>query len=504
MKRVIQEGVMPENSSSFLNHLSVYLIGVILINAAGFVLLPVYTRYLPTSEFGILEIINRCIEVSNIIFVAGLGITSLSFYCSEKEQERKDSVISTAIIALLVFSLTGASIFQVLARTLNDYFFSSREHLLLFRMASIILFAEMLSIVPMAYIRAQMKSKLFVLISTIRFVSIICINIFFVVILKMRIEGVILGNMIGSIVFATILLAYTIPRTGMKFDMPLFKKMLAFGLPFIPGGIFLFILNNGDRFFIQNMLDSSTLGIYSLGYKIGTLVMVFILGPFLKIWGPYMFKLDKDCEDRKSFGKYFLYLILAYCMAALPLAMFSKEIVRLLSGESYWEGYRVVPYVLVAYLFWATSTFFDSGFYIMRKTFYKPFIMGMATALAIALYWVMIPKYGLLGGAYATLMCFTAFSLMTYAVSKRIYPLKYPLGKFGCILSLGVAIYVLGDLMPEENGLLNLGLRTILVLLYPVIIVMTGIIDGEVMNEIKIYLGLIRRSVFTERAAENE
>ncbi len=485
------------SSDNIVKHFIVYGFGVILINSASYFLIPIYTRYLLTSEFGILEILNRCIEISNIIFAAGLGITSLSFYSGEKEPSKKNTVISTAILSLFVFSLIGAILFLTLAPGLNSYFFGSHKYLLLFRMASIILLAEMLSIVPMAYLQARMKSKLYVAISVLRFTSIVGLNIITVIFLSMRIKGVVLANLIGSAFFALILLTYTLSKTGLRFDINLFKKMLSFGLPFIPGGLFLFVLNNGDRFFIQTMLDSSILGIYSLGYKIGTLVMIFVLGPFLKVWGPYLFELDRDSEAHKSFSKFFLYLTLAYCIAALALAVFSKEILRLLSDKSYWEGYKVVPYILVAYLFWAMAAFFDSGFYITRKTFYKPFIMGTATILIFILYWILIPTYGLLGGAYATVLGFGAFSLMTFFVSNRIYPVRYPLGKTAYILGLGIAIYVLSNLISEETLVTTLILKAFLVGIYPVLIIVTGVLEDKDINSAKAYLSKIGKKYST-------
>lgn len=477
---------------SFINHYIVYLFGVFLINAAGYLLIPIYTRYLPTSEFGILEIINRSIEIVNIIFMAGMGITSLSFYSSEEGDERKNTVISTAILSLAVFSFAGFCLLLIITKPINIYLFNNTDNMILFRFASITMVAEILSSVPFAYIRARMKSKLFVILSVVRFLSIILLNITLVVVLQMRITGVVLGNMIGSIIFVLFLLVYTLRRTGLSFDRTIFKKMLSFGLPFVPGGLFLFILNNGDRFFIQNMLDSSVLGIYSLGYKIGTLVMTFVLGPFLRVWGPYMFKLDKESKDRESFGRFFIYITTAYCFASVVLSIFAEEIIKILADRSYIESHKVVPYILAAYLFWSAAAFFDSGFYITRKTKYKLFIMGAATVLSIALYWILIPLYGLLGGAYATVICFGFFSALTYVISNKIYPVRYPIGRFAYALGLAGVIYAASTFIPNTNEYLKITMKLILVISYPLIIITTGVFNSEELNNLKIYLKSIK------------
>jgi O-antigen/teichoic acid export membrane protein len=84
-------------------------------------------------------------------------------------------------------------------------------------------------------------------------------------------------------------------------------------------------------------MDSSTVGVYSLGYKLGTVVATFILGPFLKVWTPYMFELDRNPNKESAFGKPFLYLASAYCMVALALALFSQEIVYFFQTEGFGE-----------------------------------------------------------------------------------------------------------------------------------------------------------------------
>lgn len=475
--------------NTITKHFIVYLIGVFLINSVGFFLIPIYTKYLSTSEFGILEIVNRSLEIANIIFAAGLGITSLSFYSSEQDQSKKNAAISTAILMIGIFSLLGMIIFQALAIPLSTYFFGTSQFDFLFRLVGVIIVVELLSIVPLAYLQACMNSTLYVTISVCRFVIIIGFNILFVAVLNLKLNGVIAANIIGYSIFTIFLLIYTLRKTGIYFDKHIFNKMISFAIPFVPGGLFFFVLNNGDRFFIQKFLGSSTVGVYSLSYKISTIAMVFVLGPFLKIWGPYMFKL-KEVDDNKLFGNFFLYLIFAYCITSLPLALFSKEILKIVANENYLEGHKIIPFVLVAYLFWSAAAFFDSSFYITRKTFYKPYIMGFATILAFALYWFLIPIYGILGGAYATTICFGAFSLLTYFISSKIFLVAYPLNKALYMIVLGIIIYIFSIVLPENNLIITVLTKATLVVIYPILIVVTGILDYRDLYRLKGLIGL--------------
>ncbi|MBZ5555298.1 MAG: oligosaccharide flippase family protein [Acidobacteriia bacterium] len=480
---------MADNKGHVFRHFVVYGLGIVLMNAAGFLLIPLYARYLSTAEFGILEIIGRCVEISTIIFALWLGMTSLSFYSKETDEDRKNTAISTGLIPLLALSICSVIIFLALARPINHYFFGNDRYLYLFRMAGVIMFAELSSSVPMAYLQARMASGFYIGISLARLLSTLVLTIVAVVVLNMRLKGVILSNMIVGLSFAFILVGYTLYKTGHKFDWPMYKKMLTFGLPFVPGALFLFMLNNGDRFFIQRMLDSSSVGVYSLGYKLGTVGGTFVLGPFIKVWGPYMFKLDRDSEDRNAFGRYFLFLILAYCLVSLPLALFSREIIRIIAAPGYWEAYKIVPWSLVAYLFWTAAIFPDSAFYITGKTIYKPLVMGAAAALIFLLYWLLIPVYGIMGGAYATLICFAVYLGLTWFFAHRIYPVKYPLGKFAYVLGLGIALYLIGITFLAGLSLwLQVVLKCVLALVYPGLIVASRVLDKGDLQTARLYI----------------
>jgi O-antigen/teichoic acid export membrane protein len=473
---------------TLIKHYAVYLLGTVIVNATGFFLIPIYTRYLVADEFGILEVINVSVEISSIMFSAGIGMACLSLYSKEQEVVKKNQIVSTSIIDMLLLAIVGMSVFLVVSSRINKYLFEGDSNLYLFRIAGLLMLCQLSLSVPMAYIKARMDSKLYIFVASSQSIISITINIIMVVFMGMGIKGILVGNLMTNFTFAVFLTSYTLIKTGIHHDMGVSRRLFLFGLPFIPGGLFQFALHSADRYFIQKLIDSSTLGIYSVGYKMGTIVSILVLGPFLRIWGPYMFKLDKETAKDEAFGKYFLYIVTAYCVAALPAALFAREIIQVMAGAEYWSGYEVVPYVLLAYLFWTTAAFFDSGFYITERTIYKPFIMGIAAALIFVLYWKMIPAYGMLGGAYATLICFAVFSLLTYLASNKVYSIRYPLVKFGYILVIGIVIYLIGCNIPYQQSLLGISGRAFLVLCYPLALIAVKAIGRSDLQAVQMYV----------------
>jgi O-antigen/teichoic acid export membrane protein len=479
-----------------VKHIFIYLLGIVLPYFASFLLVPLYARHLTPAEFGLLEIINISVDVAIIIFSAGLGIATLSLYSKEVDVGKKRKVISTALILAVVSSTLGVLFFEVFAPGIHRFFFKSAAHLNLLRAAGLLLLSQNILAVPMAFIQAQINSKLYVTIVSIQSLCIISLNILVIVGFDMRVGGIIFSNILVSSTLGLILIVWVIKRTGISFDTEILRKLLSFGLPFIPSGLCLFILNVGDRFFIQRILDAREVGIYSLGYKIGSIVAMIVVGPFFKVWGPYLFKVDRNVGGREAFGKYLLYLTVVYCIVSLGVALFSKEIMQILSSKYYWEGYRVTPYVLLANLFFSVASFFDSGFYITQKTYFKPFIMASSAAVVFLLYYWLIPLFGILGAAYATTISFAVFVTLTFIFSNRVFPVKYDFRRLLITVVGGAVFYLLGDLFRWDSYLRDLCMRGGLFILYPLTLLSLRIIEKEELIAALAFVKKAKKKVF--------
>ncbi len=204
---------------TLIRHSIVYLLGVFIVNTASFFLIPIYARNLQPSEYGILEIINICIDISIILFSGGLGMACLSLYCKEDEETRKNLAISSGIIIACSLAASGSLIFFLLSRWLCDLLFQSDANLVLFRMAGFLMASQLCCAIPMAYIQARMESRFFILISSLQSTLIICMNIVAVVILDMKVAGIIGSNLIVTCTFALFLTAWTIKRTGWQCNL---------------------------------------------------------------------------------------------------------------------------------------------------------------------------------------------------------------------------------------------------------------------------------------------
>jgi O-antigen/teichoic acid export membrane protein len=125
--------------------------------------------------------------------------------------------------------------------------------------------------------------------------------------------------------------------------------------------------------------------------------------------------------------------------------------------------------------------------------------MGIAAGLIYFLYWLLIPIYGMLGGAYATMICFGVFSLLTYVFSIKIYPVYYPLSKFGYVVGIGIGFYLIGSNIFTQVRLLDIIGKGVLTICYPLAVLIAGAIDKNDIYTARKYVCDLRQRFVTTR-----
>lgn len=422
-------------------HSIIYGIGIMATHAAGFLLIPIYTRVLTTADYGIYEIVNRFLEILTIFLGVGLRVTAVRFYQDGDDVRQKNTVISTAMYFMIPFGLVIVSIMFVIAPTWSEILFGTRAQTKVIQLALGLAFTELCYMVAAAYITARVRSLLFITVSGGKFLVVIALNIYLVYFLRRGVEGILTANLITSAVFSTVLIFATLKEIGLRFDFIKLKEMLRFGLPFVPGGIFLFILNSGDRFFLLHYGGESAVGLYALGYKFAMLVMLFVMSPFLRVWAALMVPVANKEDGPEIIARVFTYMMFLYLWVGLGLSVLSREIVATVAAAEFHSAYHIIPLVTLAYLFWSTALLGDTPFYVKKKTGIKPFILGAAAIVNLALYRILIPPYGVWGAAWATLISFAFFAALTRTLAQRTSHIPYENRRFFKMLAFALIMY---------------------------------------------------------------
>ena len=346
-----------------IGHAGIYSIGVLLNRSVSFIMLPIYTRYLTPENYGVLELLELTVDVVSIF--TGLGILQglFKFYYQFEKEKDKRHLISTIFILVICFYFVSCAFGALFSDHVSRLIFNNSQFSNLVAISFLNLFLSFLIYTPLAYIRTIQKPVLFVIISSIKLILQLSLNILLLVHLKMGVIGVLYSTTITSIILGGFLSGYTFRNVGIFYSKKLAKRLIKFGYPFVFSGMGAFVLTYADRFFLNYYGQLSTVGIFALGYKFGFLLMTFPIRPIYNIWMVQRFELIKQKNYEDAFNAFFFWFIVIVTACVLFISIASRDVIKIMAHESYWEAYKIVPIILLAYLFQACTDFFNFGIY---------------------------------------------------------------------------------------------------------------------------------------------
>lgn len=449
MQRKKQTGSLNHNNAtsggqSLVRHASIYAVGNLLRRAVGFLMLPVYTRYLTPEDYGVIGLMIFAMSLVEAFFGTRLHAAITRYYFEFKEERRRALLLSTAFIITGV--VTGAmTILLVLFRNpASQAVFGRAEYGSIFGFFSVQIVMQPLEYYALLYLRLQHRPWLFISINFVKLVFQLTLNIWFVVFERMGVMGVALSAMISSSVFAFVCTAYTLGKVGCGFDRGLAMKMVRFSWPLWIAGFAGIYTGCVNRYYLRIFSTLADVGLFELGSKFGDIMGGLIWEPFSLYWQVERYKHYHQGDARPIFQAVFSFISAIMILAALGIAIFSGPVIRFMADKSFYFAYKAVPFLVLGVLFYSFALFFNFGFEVKEKTGWISGIVYLTAAIMTIFYLTLIPLFGFVGAAVAYMIGEGAHFLIVYRTSRRFYDMEISLtpivwtlivSAFACLLT---------------------------------------------------------------------
>src|SRR5262249_40042299 len=148
---------------------------------------------------------------------------------------------------------------------------------------------------------------------------------------------------------------WVLGRLGFRFSGTKLRAMLAFGAPLIGLSLGWFLMNATDRAVLSRVASLADVGIYSLANRLATVLLVFVLTPFLLLWQTERYELASKDRGQDVIARIFTYFFASLCFAALGLSVWMHDVVRLMAAEQFWAAAQTGPVLVLAYCLWGVS-----------------------------------------------------------------------------------------------------------------------------------------------------
>jgi O-antigen/teichoic acid export membrane protein len=377
-------------------------------------------------------------------------------------------VLRTSFWFTMATATAGLVAGLLLSAPIADLLFGSADDSELVMAAFVGLWAGMNYEQLTSLFRVEERSVAFVSASLANIVLTIAATLLLVVVLDAGPIGVIVGNFTGTLLVYAALVGYRREQLGLQFDRSLLREMNRFGVPLIPTALFLWVTNFSDRLFLVRLADTTEVGLYSVGVRLAS-AMVLLLTAFRLAWPAFAYSIEDEREARRTYAFVLTYLVLLTTWVATALALLSPWIVRWIAAPAFAESSRVVGPLAFAAVAFGAYIVVAIGVGRARRTQFNWVVTGAAAAINIVLNLVLIPPYGMMGAAIATIVAFaTMFAGMAWW-SQRIYPVPYQWRRVLTAALGGIALVVAGKLLDA-----NLAVALALALLYPLALLPFG------------------------------
>ncbi|MGQ9799001.1 MAG: oligosaccharide flippase family protein [Ignavibacterium sp.] len=451
---------------------AIYGISTMVGRFLNFILVPFFTNIFDPNEYGYVMLLYAYIGLFNIIFVYGLDSAFLKYAAFKDIGDDKDN-FSTPYLSILFTSILFTAIIILLRVPIGYAISLPNNYNYLIIYSVLIIFFDSNASIPFLKLRLERKAKYFSVLKVLNITINIAANFILILKYKLGIEAIFISNLIASLLTLVFLLPTILKNFKPKMHSLLYKRLLKFGLPYLPAGLAVMMVQVIDVPILQALTDVDTVGIYKANYKLGIFMMLFV-SMFQYAWQPFFLNNAKEENAKEIFSKVLTYFTVVGSVLLITLSLFISELVKInfagfyLLGEKYWSGISIVPIILLGYFFNGLYVVFSAGIYIQEKSIFAPIVTGLGAFVNVAVNYALIPWMNIIGAALATLASYIVMAAGYYIVTQKYYHIHYEYGK---ILKMFFAIAVIGfllysSLLSSDNAILYRIILTVIYILY--------------------------------------
>ncbi len=439
-----------------LNNSLVFGIGNLGTKLIIFILVPLYTYHLTTSEYGMVELLTTTISMLMPVITLSI-VDSVLRFVMDRNYDKQAVLVNSFFVIIIGFILL------LLAYPILNIVLPFDRYILYFY---IIILVQSTNNNLNQFIRAKGFVKLFAVNGIITaFVLLIC-NILFLVFLDWGIAGYLISVVIANIV--SIIFAFSAGNIWLDFkvkkiNLTLMKEMLLYSIPLMPNAIMWWVMELSDRYIITYFLGLSANGLYAVASKIPGILNI-VNSIFFQAWQMSAIEEAESKEKSIFFSNIFnVFSILMLVSTSLILAHL-KFIIDFVLADNYFEAWKYVPLLLLGVVFSSYSGFLGTNYIAAKKTtgVFKTSVVGAIINIVCNI--LLVPRIGIYGAAFGTMLSFAVIWVLRIIDTKQFVSIKINVKKL--LLTLIVISIQIGALYQnfKFEYLLQLSLFLLLVL----------------------------------------
>lgn len=482
-------GQLPAESPTHFGRLGrdllIYGSGRIAFQFLIFLSIPVLTRILSKDDFGVIETMTSITAALAVVVVLGLDSASQRSYFDYREDQvdERRRVLSTTFWTLLCWSTFLVGVLILIAGPISRALFGSETYRVVVTVAIAVVAVETMFLFVQEVLRVRHEPMRYAALSVLWGIATIGLMLALVGIFDKGLRGYYLGFLIGGL--SAVIVGLVVIRDAVRFtfDTRELKVMLAYGLPLVPLSASTWIIQLVDRFFLLHYASKAEVGVYGLGVRLANLLMLAVVTLGLA-WSPFVFELAQRApeEEREVRGRSLTYTAILLGFGALVISIFAREAFLTVTDPKFEQAYRVVGLTAASVVFIGLNAVTMTGISLRRRTGYFARYAVYVAVLNIALNFLLIPRYGMVGAALATALTYAVLSSLYYYRAQLLDRAPFQAGKVLAILSITGVLIASGTFVNLDPLWLSVLVKLPLVVVFPLAMFAIRALDPEAIE----------------------
>ena len=447
-------------------HTAIYGLATVMPRLLNLVLTPLHTsaRTLSQAQYGLYQGLFAYMILGNVLLTYGMETAFFRFMNREEDPKR---VAATCLTSLVVTTLVFLGVGLLLSQSIAVWLSYPAIYI---RYAIWILALDTLVAIPFAWYRYSGQSLHYAFIKIGNVTVNLGLNLLFLLyfpfleskgyrlplmeLVSDKTQYIFLANLIASLLtFIYMLPLYK--RISFLWDIALWKRLFQYAFPVLIAGIAFSINEAFDRVFIRMLYPASqadaVVGLYAGCYKMGVFMTLFITAYKLGV-EPFFFSNAADKNAPQTYAKVTEYFsifaggILLFVCVYIDLFKW-----LLIPNRAYWEGLKIVPFVLMANLCLGLYHSLSVWYKVTDRTHWGAIISLIGGGITIVANLSLIPLWGYMGAAVATFLAYGGMMLLSLWIGQRKYPIPYPWQRIGGFLLLSAGLSLAYFYIGERN-----------------------------------------------------
>ncbi len=460
----------------------IYGSGTVVAQVAAVLLLPLYIRALTPSDYGVLAVVGLVTGIITPFLSMGLGNGLIRYYYEYDSPEERRQLVRTCMAGAFITSLVVTALAWITLEPVVRLAFTSTDYTSYLRIGLATAFFASLAVIPRYALRVQQRAGWYVAFTVGQLLLSIGLGIYLVVIRHDGVTGVLMAGLIGSAAAAIVINTLMLLQNGLRpVSASMAWRCFRFGIYLVPDALAASTIALADRWFIERYSTRANLGLYNVGYRFGQAVKILAVGPLKQAIGPYALSGLKRPDFRTLYARILTYSLLGASFLALGVSLQAENLVKLLTVPTYYGAAAVTPLIALAFVLELVNWIVGSGLAFAEKPKLFFVVTSLGAAVNLGANWLLVPTYGMIGAAYATVIAFGFMFVANSIFSQALYPIRYEYGRVARIAVVALGLFAVGRLAAVDNLAANVVLQMLVAIaLLPALLATRFFTKGEI------------------------